>query len=131
MRSLAMARVLLAFLVVIVGFLAARRVLESVPSARGTPDDDRFYRPHARARKRDRSQPPPPYNARSVVRRAALSELRDALTGGPLDPRKELFRCAECQSFYSVESVAALAMDNAARCINCGSIHRIAVEVVD
>jgi hypothetical protein len=48
-----------------------------------------------------------------------------------LDDGEELFRCAECQSFYSVASVRALAMDNGARCINCGSIHRIAVEVVD
>jgi hypothetical protein len=65
------------------------------------------------------------------VRRSALGELRDAFTGGPLDADDELFRCAECQSFYSVASVRALAMDNGAQCINCGSIHRIAVEVVD
>jgi len=130
LRSLAMARILLAFLVVVVGFLAARRLLETAPSSGGTRDD-RHYRPHARGRKRSRSQPPPPYNARSVVRRAALAEMRDALSGGPLDAGAELFRCAECQSFYSVESVRALALDNGACCINCGSIHRIAVEVVD
>ena len=120
----------LAFLVVVIGFLAARRLLETGPSSNG-PRDARHYRPHARSRKRDRAQPPPPYNARSVVRRSALAELRDALTGGPLDPGAELFRCADCQSFYSVASVRALATDNGARCINCGSIHRIAVEVVD
>ena len=126
-----MARILLAFLVLVIAFLAARRLLEIVPASSGNRDDERYYRPQARARKRDRAQPPPPYNARSVVRRSALGELRDALTAGPLDADAELFRCAECQSFYSVESVRALAMDNAARCINCGSIHRIAVEVVD
>jgi hypothetical protein len=129
-----MGRALLAFLVVVLGFLAARRVLESVAPGTGetgNDGDDRSYRPHARGRKRDRAQPTPPYNARSVVRRSALSELRDAFTGGPLDADAELFRCAQCQSFYSVASVRALAMDNGARCINCGSIHRIAVEVVD
>jgi hypothetical protein len=124
-----MARALLAFLVVIVGFLVARRFLESAPSAGGP--DERHYRPHPRSRKGSRTQPPPPYNARSVVRRSALAEMRDALSGGPLDAGAELFRCAECQSFYSVASVRALAMENGARCINCGSIHRIAVEVID
>jgi hypothetical protein len=127
-----MARVLMAFLVVLIGFLAARRLLDSAPaSGSGSSTDDRHYRPRGRARRRDRAQPAPPYNARSVVRRTALSELRDALSGGPLDGDGELFRCADCQSFYSVESVRALAMDNGARCLNCGSIHRIAVEVVD
>jgi DNA-directed RNA polymerase subunit RPC12/RpoP len=60
-----------------------------------------------------------------------LSALRDALSGGPLDPDAELFRCADCQSFYTVASVRALALDNGARCINCGSMHRIGVEVMD
>ena len=127
-----MGRVLLAFLVVVIGFLAARRLLETAPSSAspGTTDD-RHYRPRARPRRRDRAQPPPPYSARSVVRRSALAELRDALSGGPLDADGELFRCADCQSFYSVESVRALALDNGARCLSCGSINRIAVEVVD
>ncbi len=125
-----MGRVLLAFLVVVLGILAARRLMDAASSTSGATTDDRHYRPHAR-RKRERAQPAPPYNARSVVRRGALGELRDAFTGGPLDTDAELFRCAECQSFYSVASVRALAMDNGARCINCGSIHRIAVEVVD
>ena len=124
-----MGRVLLAFLVVALGILAARRLMEAASSPVHTTDEDRHFRP--RARKRDRAQPAPPYTARSVVRRSALKELRDALSAGPLDADAELFRCADCQSFYSVASVRALAMDNGARCINCGSIHRIAVEVVD
>ena len=125
-----MGRVLLAFLVVVLGILAAKRLLEA-SSAAGNSGDDRHYRPRGRTRKRDRAQPAPPYTARSVVRRSALGELRDGFTGGPLDADAELFRCAECQSFYGVASVRALASDNGARCINCGSIHRIAVEVVD
>jgi hypothetical protein len=123
-----MGRALLAFLVVVLGLLAARRLMDA-SSAAGAATDERHYRP--RGRKRERAQPAPPYNARSVVRRSALGELRDAFTGGPLDADDELFRCAECQSFYSVASVRALAMDNGAQCINCGSVHRIAVEVVD
>jgi hypothetical protein len=123
-----MARVLLVFLLVIAGLLAARRLLETATSGSGSRDEHHF-RP--RRRQRSRAQQQPPYNARSIVRRSALAEMRDALSGGPLDAGEELFRCAECQSFYSVASVRALAMDNGARCINCGSIHRIAVEVVD
>ena len=130
MRSLAMARIFLAFLVISIGLLAARRLFSPSPSETAAGSGD-YYRPRARARKRGQPHQPPPYNARSVVRRSALAELRDALSGGPLDADEELFRCADCQSFYCVASVRALAMDNGARCINCGSIHRIGVEVVE
>ena len=95
----------------------------------GASRSEDHYRP--RARRKERRREPPPFSARSVVRRAALAEMRDALTGGTLDADGELFRCADCQSFYTVQSVRALANDNGARCINCGSIHRIGVEVVD
>lgn len=125
-----MARIWLVFMVISVGFLAARMLLGSMQPGTGRGEGDTF-RPDARGRKRERTRQPPPTNARSVVRRSSLVELRDALSGGPLDADGELFRCADCQSFYGVASVRALAMDNAARCINCGSIHRIAVEVVD
>lgn len=66
-----------------------------------------------------------------VVDREAIAHTRDALSGALLDPDDEIFRCADCQSFYAVASVRALAADNAARCINCSSIERIAVQVVD
>lgn len=65
-----------------------------------------------------------------VVERDAIARTRDALSGALLDPDAEIFRCAQCQSFYSVTSVRALAADNAARCISCGSIERIPVQVV-
>jgi hypothetical protein len=130
MRSLMMVRILLILLVIALGLLAARRLLGTA-SAGGDRGNGRSFRPDPRSRKRERTRQPPPYSARTVVRRATLAELRDALSGGPLDADAELFRCADCQSFYSVPSVRALAMDNGARCINCGSIHRIAVEVVD
>lgn len=64
-----------------------------------------------------------------VVDRATLAGTRDALSGAMLDPDAEIFRCADCQSYYSVASVRALADENAARCINCGSMERIPVQV--
>ncbi len=64
-----------------------------------------------------------------MVDRATLAGTRDALSGATLDPDAEIFRCADCQSYYSVASVRALADENAARCINCGSMERIPVQV--
>lgn len=64
-----------------------------------------------------------------VVDRATLAGTRDALSGAMLDPDGEIFRCADCQSYYSVASVRALADENGARCINCGSMERIPVQV--
>ncbi|MGE0312479.1 MAG: hypothetical protein AB7P21_12760 [Lautropia sp.] len=89
--------------------------------------DDPRFRP--RGRRAAGADDAPPMNARAHVDRAALAQLRDALTGAALDPSGELFRCAGCQSFYGVASVRALANENGARCLNCGSIHRIPVEV--
>jgi hypothetical protein len=124
-----MARFLFAMLVIGIAFVAGRMALDATQSGAGGRRSGEHFRP--RARRKERRRDPPPFAARSVVRRAALSEMRDALTGGTLDADAELFRCADCQSFYSVQSVRALANDNGARCINCGSIHRIGVEVVD
>ncbi len=128
MRGLVMARLLYALLVAVIAFLAGRLALEAMQGG-GASRSQEHFRP--RARRKERRREPPPFTARSVVRRGALAEMRDALTGGTLDADTELFRCADCQSFYTVQSVRALANDNGARCINCGSIHRIGVEVVD
>ena len=65
-----------------------------------------------------------------MVDRQAIARTRDALSGAALDPDAEIFRCADCQSFYAVASVRALADENGARCINCGSMERIPVQVV-
>lgn len=75
--------------------------------------------------------PAPPLSARARVTRSELAQLRDALSGAGLDPAAENFRCARCQSFYSVASVRALANENGARCLSCRSLHRIPVELVD
>ena len=123
-----MARLLYAVMVAVVAVLAARLAFEALQGGGASRSEDHF-RP--RPRRKERRREPPPYSARSVVRRSALAQMRDALTGGALDADAELFRCADCQSFYTVQSVRALANDNSARCINCGSIHRIGVEVVD
>jgi hypothetical protein len=60
----------------------------------------------------------------------ALARSRDALSGAALDPAQEIFRCADCQSYYTVASVRALAEENGARCISCGGQERVPVEVV-
>lgn len=65
-----------------------------------------------------------------MVDREAIARTRDALSGATLDPDAEIFRCADCQSFYLVASVRALAQENGARCISCGSTERIPVQVV-
>lgn len=77
------------------------------------------------------ADPEPPLNARARVGRAELAQLRDALSGAGLDPAAENFRCARCQSYYSVASVRALANENGARCISCRSLHRVPVELTD
>ena len=77
------------------------------------------------------SDPEPAPHARAPVGRAELSQLRDALSGAGLDPAAENFRCARCQSYYSVASVRALANENGARCISCGSMHRLPVVLTD
>ncbi|MGE0797200.1 MAG: hypothetical protein AB7G13_35450 [Lautropia sp.] len=126
----AIGRVLLTVVVLVVGLLAARGLAGGWPgeSARESARDQ--YRPKRRTRRAGAGEVPA-RGARAVIRRSALAQLRDALTGGPLDADGELFRCADCQSFYNVASVRALANDNGARCIQCRSIHRIDVEVVD
>jgi hypothetical protein len=73
----------------------------------------------------------PPIDARAILTRAQLAQVRDALSGASLDPDRENFRCARCQSYYSVESVRALASENGARCLSCHSIHRVPIEVAD
>ena len=77
------------------------------------------------------ADPEPPLNARARVGRAELAQLRDALSGAGLDPAAENFRCARCQSYYSVASVRALANETGARCISCRSLHRVPVELTD
>ena len=104
--------------------------------------DDPRYRPHGRFGAGwnpfgdsglfgGAADPEPPLDARARIRRAELGQLRDALSGAALDPAAENFRCARCQSYYSVASVRALANENGARCISCRSMHRIPVELVD
>ena len=102
--------------------------------------DDPRYRPHGRFgdgwnpfRNGNpfQADPEPAPHARARVGRAELSQLRDALSGAGLDPAAENFRCARCQSYYSVASVRALANENGARCISCNSMHRIPVELTD
>lgn len=121
-----------------IGLTALAAYRASQGPARG-PDDPR-YRPRGRfgegwnpfgGGQPFSTDPEPPPGARARVRRAELAQMRDALSGAALDPAAENFRCARCQSFYSVASVRALANENGARCISCKSMHRIPVELLD
>jgi hypothetical protein len=93
------------------------------------PGDDRRYRPRGgkawwRTARDKREEGP------ARVTADMLARSRDALSGAVLDPAQEIFRCADCQSYYTVASVRALADENGARCISCGGLERVPVEVV-
>ncbi len=102
------------------------------PFGRGSPFGDAFGRAFGGdAPGASDGDQAPPLHARARLTRAELADVRDALSGAPLDVAAENFRCARCQSYYSVQSVRALANENGARCIGCRSLHRIPVEVTD
>ncbi len=121
---------------VAVGALLARAANEA---GRGgaVGGDGRRYRPHGRTRAHGAGADPfrPDQGGakatRSVIRRSALAQLRDGLSGAALSADDDLFRCAGCQSFYTAASVRALANENSARCLHCGSFDRLNVEVID
>lgn len=113
---------LFALFALIVGALLLAKTL--VEQARSGPASDTF-----RARRSSRRDDPQAAGKEIRVRRSDLAQVRDALTGAPLVLDDELFRCARCDSFYGVHSVRALATDNAARCVGCGSTHRLTVVV--
>jgi hypothetical protein len=50
----------------------------------------------------------------------ALDGLRDPFTGAPLNPRRGLYQCTNCQVYYHTESIAGLREQNQSRCIDCG-----------
>jgi DNA-directed RNA polymerase subunit RPC12/RpoP len=108
----------------VIGGVAAFATWRAVQEAR--PDDDARYRPRGKRWWRMGDTETGPVRVDSET----LSRTRDALSGAALDPGQEIFRCAECQAYYSVASVRALAEENGARCIACGSQERVEVEVV-
>lgn len=114
-------RLLFSLAIAGVAALTAWRVAQE-----GRSGDDGRYRPSGRkAWWRGRRQEGP-----VTVDRDTLARTRDALSGATLDPCQEIFRCADCQSYYTVASVRALAEENGARCISCGGLERVPVEVV-
>jgi DNA-directed RNA polymerase subunit RPC12/RpoP len=108
----------------VIGGVAAFATWRAVQEAR--PDGDVRYRPRSKAWWRMSQMEAGPVR----VDRETLARTRDALSGAALDPGQEIFRCADCQAYYSVASVRALAEENGARCIACGSQERVEVEVV-
>ena len=123
-------RILVAVMVVAAGLFAARTVADGLRDATRSADPKRYRPRGGRARTAAGAGPDGPRASRSILRRAAVGQLRDALSGAPLSPDDDLFRCAGCQSFYTAASVRALANENGARCLHCGSIERMNVEVV-
>lgn len=114
-------RLLISLAIAGVAAFSAWRAAQELSS--GAKEGSR-YRPRGGKGARDTGKGEP-----VMVDRAAIARTRDALSGATLDPDAEIFRCADCQSFYAVASVRALAEENGARCINCGSMERIAVQV--
>lgn len=125
-------RILISLALVAAGMVAARTVADGLRDSARQADPYR-YRPRGRRGSRNGAPGPDsdPAKHRSVLRRSALGQLRDGLSGAPLSADDELFRCADCQSFYTAASVRALATENGARCLHCGSMHRLTVDVVD
>jgi hypothetical protein len=107
----------------VIGGFAAFATWQAVQERRG--NDDVRYRPRRKVWWRMSETDSGPVR----VDRETLRRTRDALSGAPLDPSQPVFRCVECQAYYSVASVRALAEENGARCIACGGQDRVEVEV--
>lgn len=60
---------------------------------------------------------------------AALSGLRDAVTGTALDSSRGLYRCQRCEVFYHADSFELLRQENAARCVACGTPSIVSISV--
>lgn len=108
----------------VVGGVAAFATWRAVQVRRS--GDDLRYRPRGKPWWRMTQADAEPVR----VDRETLSRTRDALSGAALDTRQAIFRCIDCQAYYSAASVRALADENGARCIACGSQGRVEVEVV-
>lgn len=124
LRTPAMTRLLFPLLLAIVVVIVLLRQVQQWTAGRASSTT---YRPRASRTRRTGPESDP--TASCTMTRATVARLRDALTGANLDPDDELARCADCDSYYGIESVRALVQDNGARCINCGSLHRIPVVV--
>jgi DNA-directed RNA polymerase subunit RPC12/RpoP len=48
-----------------------------------------------------------------------LSDQRDAFTGEPLDPRRGIYRCSQCQAMYHAETFRLLEREHGGRCVAC------------
>lgn len=108
----------------VIGGVAAFATWRAVQEAR--PDGNLRYRPRRKPWWRMGEVESGPVR----VDRGTLARTRDALSGAALDPEQPVFRCVDCQAYYSVASVRALAEENGARCIACGGQERVEVEVV-
>ncbi len=67
----------------------------------------------------------------SMITKAEAKNLRDALTGAPIDITKKTWQCNRCQSLYHEDSVQALQHEHDGKCIQCGSTGKHAVSFTD
>jgi hypothetical protein len=67
----------------------------------------------------------------SMISKAEAKNLRDALTGGPIDINKKTWQCSRCQSLYHDESIKALQHEHEGKCIQCGSTGKQPVTFTD
>jgi hypothetical protein len=67
----------------------------------------------------------------SLVSRRKAAQMRDALTGSPIDLEGKIWQCQNCQSLYHDDSVRALAQDNNGQCTQCQSTHRQQVVFIE
>lgn len=110
-------------LTLVLGGVAAFATWRAVQEQR--PNADTRYRPRGKPWWQSARRDSGPVR----VDRETLARTRDALSGAALDPGADLFRCADCQAYYTAASVRALAQENGARCIACGGMERVSVEV--
>jgi len=49
------------------------------------------------------------------------ADIRDGVTGAPLDPAQPVWRCTSCHTCYQEASRAVLAAENLGQCLGCGT----------
>ncbi len=67
----------------------------------------------------------------SLVSRRQAAQMRDALTGAPINLDGKVWQCQNCQSLYHDDSVQALQRDNDGKCTQCQSTQRQQVVFIE
>jgi NAD-dependent SIR2 family protein deacetylase len=67
----------------------------------------------------------------SLVSKRQAAQMRDALTGSPINLEAKIWQCQNCQSLYHDDSVQALQRDNDGKCTQCQSTQRQQVVFIE